>query len=170
MELRRARPDEYAEIGDVTLAAYAPYLDGSSEPYRDRLRDAAARDREAELWVAVDDDGLLGTVTVVTDGSPWREIAGPNEGEFRMLAVHPNAQGRGVGAALVDLVLDRSRRRGHDAVVLCTLAAMTPAIGVYERLGFRRLPERDWTPLPGVDLIAFGRDLTTDPDDHLEEE
>ncbi|MEZ5097243.1 MAG: hypothetical protein R2731_14755 [Nocardioides sp.] len=93
LEIRRARPREYPEVGGLTVAAYAPFLAGPSDPYRARLEDAGARDRDAELWVAVDHDGVVGTVTVVTDGSPWQEIARPGEGEFRMLAVHPRAQG-----------------------------------------------------------------------------
>jgi hypothetical protein len=32
---------------------------------------------------------------------------------------------------------------------------MTSAHRIYERLGFRRAPERDWSPVPGVDLMAF---------------
>jgi hypothetical protein len=36
---------------------------------------------------------------------------------------------------------------------------MTAAHRLYERLGFTRLPERDWTPLPGVDLLVYSLDL-----------
>jgi hypothetical protein len=30
---------------------------------------------------------------------------------------------------------------------------------VYEHAGFVRDPERDWSPLPGVDLITYRREL-----------
>jgi hypothetical protein len=36
---------------------------------------------------------------------------------------------------------------------------MTTAHRIYERLGFTRLPERDWAPIPGLDLYAFALDL-----------
>ncbi len=32
---------------------------------------------------------------------------------------------------------------------------MRAAHRIYERLGFTRDPERDWSPLPGVELLAF---------------
>ncbi len=101
MRIRRARPEEYAEIGEVTIAAYEPFLVGAEDGYRDRLLDVAGRDREAEVWVATPDDSdeILGNVTVCPVGSPWRELAKDGEGEFRMLAVSPTAQGRGVGGA-----------------------------------------------------------------------
>ena len=117
----------------------------------------AGRASAAELLVAADpDDGrVLGTVTYVPDGGPLGEIAGPREAEFRMLAVDPAAQGRGVGTALLRRILDDSRARGHDAVVCSSLPQMRAAHRIYERLGFVRAPERDWSPVPGVDLITF---------------
>jgi ribosomal protein S18 acetylase RimI-like enzyme len=76
-----------------------------------------------------------------------------------MLAVAPAARGRGVGEALARLCLDRFRHEGCRAVVISSLPQMAAAHRLYARLGFRRLPERDWTPVPGVDLIAFAVDL-----------
>ena len=106
--------------------------------------------------MAADPDGgsVLGTVTFVPDGGPLGEIAGPGEAEFRMLAVGPAAQGRGVGTALLR-GLDAARRRGKAGVVCSSLAEMRAAHAIYERLGFRRVPERDWSPVPGVALLAF---------------
>jgi len=43
--------------------------------------------------------------------------------------------------------------------VLSSLPAQTPAHALYGRLGFRRTPHRDWSPAPGVDLLAFRMDL-----------
>jgi ribosomal protein S18 acetylase RimI-like enzyme len=161
VEIRRARPDELEAVGRATVAAYAAYLDESPESdYVTHLRDAARRDREAELWVAVDDDGtVLGSVTSCPEGSPWRELSQPGEGEFRMLAVDPTAQGRGVGKALVRHVVDGFRAQGARAVVICSMNTMEPAHRVYLRLGFARDPALDWSPVPGVDLVAFRLDL-----------
>jgi ribosomal protein S18 acetylase RimI-like enzyme len=162
MHLRRARPEDYEAIGVLTLAAYQPQLDDSSSSYAEHLANAEARDHQAELWVAVapDDREVLGTVTLCREGSAWREIAAADEGEFRMLAVAPQAQGQGVGEALVRHVLDRFREEGASAVVLSTRSTGTaPAHRLYQRLGFERCPARDWSPLPGVDLLVYRLEL-----------
>jgi ribosomal protein S18 acetylase RimI-like enzyme len=157
--LRRATPADHAAVGAVTVAAYAEFTDGPDDGYVARLADAAARDREAELWVAERDGEVLGTVTLAPEGSPWREVAQPGEGEFRMLAVKPTARRQGVGDALAGLVVDRFREEGASAVVLSSLAEMAAAHRVYERLGYVRMPERDWSPLPHVHLIAYRLEL-----------
>jgi hypothetical protein len=77
--------------------------------YVTHLRDAARRDREAELWVAVDDDGtLLGRRPV----PGLRSASSRPGGEFRMLAVDPPRRAR-VGKALVTHVVDRFRRKAR---------------------------------------------------------
>jgi ribosomal protein S18 acetylase RimI-like enzyme len=83
------------------------------------------------------------------------EIAGPDETEFRMLAVSPAAQGRGVGTALLRRVVEASAERGRNGVVCSSQPSMRAAHRIYERVGFTRAPDRDWSPLPGVDLLAF---------------
>jgi GNAT superfamily N-acetyltransferase len=153
LEIRRAHPDEYAAVGELCVNAYGELLDGTGD-YVNVVRDAATRARDAELLVAVDEE-LLGTITFVPEGGPLGEIARPGETEFRMLAVAPAAQGRGIGTALLQHVIDESARRGRTGVVCSSQSAMRAAHRVYERLGFARDPERDWSPLPGVQLLAF---------------
>jgi GNAT superfamily N-acetyltransferase len=157
VELRRIRPDEHAAAGDVCVAAYEPFLTGAEDDYRARLHDVATRDAQAEVWVAVDDDRLLGLVTFCPPGSPWREIGREDEGEFRMLAVDPAAQGAGAGTALARHCEELARRAGATGMALSSLATMTAAHRVYARLGYAREPGRDWSPLPGVDLLAFSK-------------
>lgn len=164
MRLRLAVPDDHEVVGRVTVAAYAPFVDGErpGSDYVEQLRDAGRRAREAELWVACSEDGdVLGSVTLCPEGSPWRELARPGEGEFRMLAVDPAAQGQGVGRALVEHVVAHFRAAGASAVVLCSMAEMTAAHALYGRLGFRRDPALDWSPEPGVSLLSFR--LALDP-------
>ena len=154
LELRRARPDQLEEVGRLTVAAYADLVP-AEDAYTGRLGDAAARAAEAELWVAERDGALLGSVTFCPAGSAWREIAREDEGEFRMLGVAPAARGQGVGRALVELCVRRSRVLGFDGLRMSTMATMTSAHRIYERVGFTRAPEDDWSPVPGVDLLAY---------------
>jgi predicted N-acetyltransferase YhbS len=158
-EIRAARAEEFATIGEITVEAYTAggFLGENAEPaYADKLRDAASRAEHAELVAAVDADGtVLGTVTVVHPGTRYSEVSREGELEFRMIAVRPSATGRGVGAALTGAVLDRARELNAQRVVLCSLDIMTTAHRMYERVGFTRLPDRDWSPAPGVNLVAY---------------
>jgi ribosomal protein S18 acetylase RimI-like enzyme len=153
LEIRPATPEEFAAVGELCVAAYEPFLRPAGD-YADVLRDAARRAVDAELLVAVD-EVLLGTVTFVPHGGSLGELATPEETEFRMLAVSPAAQGRGVGSALLRRVVDASTELGRAGVVCSSQASMRAAHRIYERVGFTRAPERDWSPLPGVDLLAF---------------
>jgi ribosomal protein S18 acetylase RimI-like enzyme len=158
--VRPVHASELAAVGELTVSAYAASgLLVEDDPYADHLRDAVTRSREAEVYVAVIDDRIAGTVTFCPEGSPWGEIGQPGEGEFRMLAVDPAFRRLGVAEALVGVCLERSTELGYTAVVLSSLEEQAPAHRIYERLGFRRLPERDWSPYPGVDLRAFRLDL-----------
>ena len=93
---------------------------------------------------------MLGSVTFAAPGTPYAEIADADEGEFRMLAVARAARGRGSGEALVRRCLDRARELGLSGLSMSTQPSMASAHRVYERLGFPRVPERDWEPVPGV--------------------
>ncbi|CUR61467.1 Acetyltransferase, N-acetylglutamate synthase [metagenome] len=157
LELRRIRPDEHAAAGDVCVSAYDPLLTGAEDDYRERLHDVATRDAQAEVWVAVLDDRVVGVVTYCPPGSPWREIGRDGEGEFRMLAVDPAAQGSGAGTALARLCEERAREHGAGGMALSSLATMAAAHRVYGRLGYARDPGRDWSPVPGIDLLAFSK-------------
>ncbi len=163
MLVREVRPDEYTRAGEIVVAAYAA-LPGQhmSGGYAAELADVARRAVEAEVLVALEPD-LIGCVTFVPDSSsPWAEALGPDEAAIRMLGVDPAAQGRGAGARLVDACIERARSLGRSGVFLHSTPWMTSAHRLYEGVGFRRVPDRDWTPVPEVPLLAFLLDLETD--------
>lgn len=156
--IRPAREADLPVVGAITVEAYrVDGFVGAQDDYASTLADAASRFRDAELLVAVDSasDEVLGSVTVVRPGTPYAEISQPGELEFRMLSVASSARGRGVGEALVRTVIDRARAAGLGSVVLSSSEKMAAAHRLYERLGFTRLPERDWAPLPGLNLMAY---------------
>src|SRR5215208_1413520 len=151
MDVREALPAEHAELGELCVRAYR--ATGSvSDRYAAALRDVAGRAQTARILAAVDGAEPLGCVTLVLEDGPMRELGGPDEGEFRMLAVDPDAQGRGVGEALVRACVEEIRHAGRTRVVISSASDMVAAHRLYERLGFTRAPERDWRPIPEVQL------------------
>lgn len=164
VRVRPAVEGEYEAIGELTVDAYelSGQLSAESNGYRDELVNVAGHAREGEVLVAVQPDGeVLGSVLFVLPGSAYAEVAAPGDAEFRMLAVAPRAQGRGVGEALVRACVDRARAVGARALVISARDFMETPLRLYRRLGFVRIPERDWSPVPGVvSLVALRLDLS----------
>jgi ribosomal protein S18 acetylase RimI-like enzyme len=101
----------------------------------------------------------VGSVALVLSGDFGEVTTSDEEAAFRMLVVDPAARRRGIGELLVTTCLDLARAAGKRRMILSTGPEMTAAHRLYERLGFRRLPERDWSPVPGIDLMVYALDL-----------
>jgi ribosomal protein S18 acetylase RimI-like enzyme len=154
-----ARPGEYDAIGALTVRVYA---EGrlASEAYHAQLADVDGRAARSQLLVARDADGtVVGSVALVLDGDFGEVTSSPEEAAFRMLVVDPAVHGGGIGRLLVEECLARARAAGKRRMVLSTDPRMTAAHRLYARMGFTRLPERDWSPMPGIDLRVYARDL-----------
>lgn len=158
--LRDARPDELDAIGEMMVAAYEEYMppDPPAEwlGYRDEIRDVRRRLGEAMLIVAADGERPVGAVTYYPDGSRETNTAWSSSwAVFRLLAVHPAARGRGIGRLLTEECIQRARAAGCAAVGLHTTQLMKVAREMYERMGFVRVPELDFFPVPQFRVMAY---------------
>ncbi|WP_394350465.1 GNAT family N-acetyltransferase [Nocardiopsis quinghaiensis] len=143
-------------VSELRVMAYtADGLLDANPAYVEALR-LLGTDGRGEILVAADEEQrLLGTIMF----EPWSaesEIArNADEAEIRAFAVAPEARGRGVGRDLVNALVERAREEGVTRLLLSTLPEMVSAQYVYRARGFERVPERDWTPMPGVTLLAY---------------
>ncbi len=159
VEVRDARPDELASIGDLRIAAYRAdgfLSDGSA--YAATLR-TLGMDGTGEILAAVDAGRLLGTVMLLSWPHNGEVLRAAGEAEVRALAVSQHARGRGIGRALLAAVTQRATARNVRELLLLTRPEMRAARHLYEEAGFCRLPDRDYRPGPGVTLLAFGLSL-----------
>jgi ribosomal protein S18 acetylase RimI-like enzyme len=166
-----------AEVGAVRVATYQAggFLSAGSG-YASALRDLGA-DGNGDVLVAVvranadragpaaaavaaaDAERVVGTIMLQCWPHAGQVVTGPDEAEIRALAVRPDKQGQSIGRDLLQHALDRAIGLGVRHLVLCTLPEMRAAHRLYERAGFVRLPERDWSPAPGVTLLVYGLNL-----------
>lgn len=86
-------------------------------------------DRE-ELFVAERGGALAGCVMLCQTESP-------DVGQLRLFAVEKDARRCGIGAALMDALLDKAAAAGYQKLILWTASPLTAAIKQYEKLGFR---------------------------------
>lgn len=122
-------------------------------------RREAGRDALPVTWVAVDDMGTaLGAVALGTSDVPGRPELVPC---VWGMVVRTDFRGRGVGRLLLQRLERFAADRGHMAVWVLT---GPPAVGYYERCGWRRtqeLPEgtllRKPVPGDGITRAGIGR-------------
>jgi GNAT superfamily N-acetyltransferase len=89
---------------------------------------------ETMVFIAEDDGGeRLGFATV----THARHFTGERQASIGELAISERAEGRGVGAALVQACARWAREQGYRTLALATGAANDRALGFYRHLGFR---------------------------------
>jgi len=102
--------------------------------------------RRGNVILAKTSDGkLVGMIICAPPGNPYRQIATSDEAEMHLLAVAPGARGKGLGRALCLAFEDEAEALGYGKLVLSTQPAMHAAHRLYESLGYRRNPARDWS-------------------------
>lgn len=150
LEIRPLRPEEHSEAGEVTAVAYRDQAEpASTNPdYLARVADVGERARHALILGAVEDGRVLGTVTVeltgrIPGGHP-RPPLDPDQAHVRMLGVHPQAQGRGIGRRLMEGAAEEARRAGKRRITLETTDSMRTAQRLYEAIGYRRLDDLEF--------------------------
>ncbi|HHP7238677.1 GNAT family N-acetyltransferase [Longibacter sp.] len=77
--------------------------------------------------------------------------------EMKRLFVRPGHRGRGLGRALAEAIVEAARRRDYDMMRLDTVASMSSARAVYDRLGFRERDPYYHNPLD--DVVYYERHL-----------
>ena len=160
--VRLARDDELEAAGEVVAAAYRPMPGMEEEPeYLEEVRDTRGRAADVDLLVAVDADGaVIGCASFVRDHtSRLAELERPDESGIRMVGVMEAARGRGVARALVEACAERARASGKRGIAILTEPRWTVSHSVYERLGFRRAPDRDYRVESDVALWAWTLEL-----------
>lgn len=148
--VRPITPADYDAVARITASAYlgAGYFDSAEYPYMQKIMRVGERAAVAPMIVAERDGKVIGSATLAVFGQEWADIALEDELEFRLLVVDPAVQRSGAGIAMVNAILEQARNtEGIRAVSLTTGDTWHTAHALYQKLGFTRVPERDW-PIP----------------------
>lgn len=158
--IRSVRSDELDEVSLLLKDAYKQYENiirpEAWKSYLEDITNVKSRLSQSDLIVAELNHRLAGCVTLYMDGShSFPETWPEGWAVVRLLAVHPEYRGQGIGRALMEECIHRCRQTKVAAIGLHTTEAMDIARKMYERMGFVRVPESDFHPAPGVTVMAY---------------
>jgi len=133
MQIRLAEPTDLASIASVLRESFlefkSSYTDEAFAATTPRSEELRRRMDEGPVWVALQDETVVGTVSAVPDGRALY---------IRSMAVLPRARGHGIGELLLHHVENFAYEWGFKRLFLSTTPFLTSAIRLYERFGFRR--------------------------------
>ncbi len=136
MKIRLAASSDASAVANLIFQSFLEY----KSSYTDEAFAATCpssielenRMSEGPIWMAIEDETVVGTVSGVPVGSALL---------VRSLAVLPSERGQGTGALLLDQAENYAYENGYTRLVLSTTPFLTPAIRLYEQFGFRRSSE-----------------------------
>jgi len=103
------------------------------------------------LALAIDGDGGDGKLA----GCAALRPVDSTRAEAKRLYVRPEFRGRGVGAALLEYLIEQARAAGYLELVGDTMPVMTDALALYQRRGFELTGPYSPDPTPGAVYIRL---------------
>lgn len=162
MFIRDAVVKEMPLIREQRIDAYEIHANSIPEGHWRALKQAISSDEDTnpniERIVAELDGKIVGSVVLYPAKTDVYEgnVEKLDYPEIRMLAVAPDAQGKGIATRLISECIIRAKAKGCQAVGLHTGEFMTGAMRLYEQLGFERTPQYDFVPAnDGIIVKAY---------------
>jgi ribosomal protein S18 acetylase RimI-like enzyme len=129
--MRRATPADLPCVQEIISAAYGIYLPRMDRPPAPMLRDYAGAVKDGTLWVA--GTPVMGLISL---------IASDDSLLIENVAVHPRAQGAGLGRRLMEFAESQAEQLGLSRLTLYTNEVMTENQAIYTHLGYREIGRR----------------------------
>ena len=124
--IRQADEADLPVIEEIITAAYSKYLARMDRPPAPMLRDYAFAVEQGAVWVV---------------GTPIAGLISLSPADDSLLvenlAVHPAAQGAGLGRVLMDFAEQQARKLRLPRLALYTNEVMTENQAIYAHLGYR---------------------------------
>jgi GNAT superfamily N-acetyltransferase len=133
VEVRSAREDEVEELLPL-MRAYCEFYESSpsDDGLRTMLATLIAEPSQGAVFIARDGGRAVGVATL---DWKWSSLKGARMGYLEDLFVDPDARGKGIADALIEICAERCRELGMPAMQWATAPDNNRAQQVYDRTG-----------------------------------
>ena len=143
MTINPMKEDHVAQVAALERQCFAdPWSEGSI---------ASELDNPLSLWLVAEQDGAVcgyvGSQTVL------------DETDMMNIAVHPDCRRQGIATALIEELVARLKERGSHILRLEVRESNTPAIALYNSMGFTQLGIRkNYYRNPKENALILGKE------------
>jgi GNAT superfamily N-acetyltransferase len=164
LDIREVKRSEQRLLGELMVEVYSN-IEGFPTPaelpdYYEMLANIGSLNEEKDFKVlvaATAGNEVAGGIVYCGDmakyGAGETAIMEKHASGIRLLCVDPRFRGIGVGRALTNACIALAKHNGHNQVILHTTQAMQVAWNLYQKMGFERSSDLDFTE---ADLRVFG--------------
>ena len=146
---RCATYEDIKQLSDLKIGSYSEFEKMLPEDGWATLNASLHNDNKlkevlsiSRAFVGEIDRRIVGMAFLVSNGNPTN-IYPADWSYIRMVGVHPDFRGKGIGKSLTCMCIDNARENGEKIIGLHTSEIMDAARHVYESLGFTVYKEID---------------------------
>ena len=150
VRVRLATSDDSQAISDVLLSSFGAnresYTPEAFVVVTPSPEEIEGRFAEGPQWIAELDGRMVGTIGVTHE---------PEGIYIRSLGVAPDAQGRGVGRKLLDVIDEYAASQNAIRIFLYTTYFVPAAVKLYEKHGYKWVRDttaEEWYGTPGLEM------------------
>ncbi|MFM9986352.1 MAG: GNAT family N-acetyltransferase [Flavobacteriales bacterium] len=161
---RKGNFSDLGQIRDLTILAYMQYQNVIAIENVEAWKKGRENENTfiellkiAHCFVCEYEDGIVGSAFLIPHGNPYNWF----ESEWayiRLLAVHPDFEGNGIGRRLTQMCIDTAKETGETIVALHTSEFQDAARHIYENLGF--VKRRDLDLIYGKQYYLYTLELS----------
>jgi len=149
LKFREGTKRDIDQLKALGLAAYGPFMDVLTEENGKKLHAALTAETlytdllsKSKCFLCEADANVIGMAYLIPKGNPT-DIFQEDWSYIRMVGVHPDYNGKGIGRKLAQQCIDHAKQTGERVVALHTSEFMDAARHLYESLGFKQIREID---------------------------
>jgi len=147
MKYREGNSDDVAGLQTLALISYGQFQNILAEENWNRLKAHITNEnlfpdllKASKGFVCEQENEIVGMAFLVPNGNPT-EIFQADWSYIRMVGVHPDFGGKGIGKMLTQMCIDFAKSSDEKVIALHTSEYMNAARYIYESLGFKQIRE-----------------------------
>jgi ribosomal protein S18 acetylase RimI-like enzyme len=147
MKYREGNSNDVIGLQKLALLSYGQFQNILTEENWNKLKAHITNEnlfpdllRTSKGFVCEHENEIIGMAFLVPKGNPT-EIFETGWSYIRMVGVHPDFGGNGIGKQLTQMCISFAKETGETIIALHTSEYMNAARHIYERLGFKQIKE-----------------------------
>ena len=147
LKFRVGNTTDLEQVKNLTWLAYSQFKNILSEEnilaWKNNMTDENTYEKlfeTAVCFVSEHENKIIGSAFLIPHGNPFKWFDAECS-YIRLVAVHPDFEGNGIGKKLTEMCINRAKETGEIIIALHTSEFQNAARHIYESMGFEKIKD-----------------------------